>query len=188
MEAAREAYYDYLTASPENKAAAYDRAVKLLRESINAAIEMDGIDTGTQQVLQTLLDNIDSRRAIGHNEEQRSVGDKDNPWGSDSDLLAAATIPGKGGVTPVGRAFQKHGGNPNRAGTFVGEVSGNAGKNTEQGIKYLMDILSNPESSYTLRHTDVFGDILDVRLPDGTGARWSADGTRFIGFLEKYSK
>ncbi|SHI24952.1 hypothetical protein SAMN02745823_03884 [Sporobacter termitidis DSM 10068] len=109
-------------------------------------------------------------------------------WESTDNLIKSATMPGKGGVSPVGRAFQKHAGNPSRAGTFVGEVSGNATRNTEQGAQYISDILSNPQSTYKVRHTDAFGDILDVRLPDGTGARWSADGKTFIGFLEKYTK
>ena len=111
----------------------------------------------------------------------------ENIWGSTDNLIKSAITSGKGGVSPVGRAFQKHAGNSGRAGTFVGEVSGNAARNTEQGAKYISDILSNPKSTYKVRHTDVFGDILDVRLPDGTGARWSADGKTFIGFLEKYS-
>ena len=33
---------------------------------------------------------------------------------------------------------------------------------------------------------NVFGDVIGVRLPDGAGARWKADGT-FIGFLERYT-
>ena len=107
--------------------------------------------------------------------------------GTRQTLINSATIPGKGGVTPVGRAFQKHAGNPNRAGTFTGDVAGNAAKNTEQGTKYLNSILDNPNSIYTVRNTKAFGDVLDVRLPDGTGARWSADGKTFIMFLEKYT-
>ena len=68
VEAARQAYYDYLTASSETKAAAYDKAVKLLGESINAALESPSLDVGTRAALQTLLDNIDSGRSVGDNE------------------------------------------------------------------------------------------------------------------------
>jgi hypothetical protein len=102
--------------------------------------------------------------------------------------MDSATTPGKGGTSPVGRAFQKHAGNPSRAGTFTGEVSGNVAKNTQQGAQYLNDILGNSNSTFTVRNTKAYGDVLDVRLPDGTGARWSADGNTFIGFLEKYTK
>ncbi len=102
--------------------------------------------------------------------------DADKLWGSKDNLMNTATTPGRGGVSPVGRAFQKHASNPSRAGSFVGEVSGNAAKNTDQGAKYITDILYNPQSTYTIRTTKSFGEVLDVRLPDGTGARWSADG------------
>jgi len=103
-------------------------------------------------------------------------------------LIKSATIPGRGGVTPVGRAFQKHAGNPNRAGSFMGKVSGNASQNTKYGLEYVNSILSNPNSTFINRNTKAFGDVLDVRLPNGTGARWSADGITFIGFLERYSR
>ena len=65
-----------------------------------------------------------------------------NSWGTTDDLVNSATTVGKGGVSQVGRAYQKHAGNPNRAGTFAGEVSGNAVQNTQNGTNYLNDILS----------------------------------------------
>lgn len=55
-----------------------------------------------------------------------------NAWGTTDDLINSATAPGKGGVSPVGRAYQKHAGNPSRAGTFTGKVSGNATQNTQK--------------------------------------------------------
>jgi len=67
-------------------------------------------------------------------------------------------------------------------------VSGYAVKNTQSGAKYPNDILSNKGSTYTMRETTAFGDVLDARMPDGTGARWSADGKNFLVFLEKYIK
>ncbi|WP_085832445.1 hypothetical protein [Clostridium merdae] len=102
-------------------------------------------------------------------------------------LTKVAGAPGKGGVTPIGRAFQKHAGNAQRAGTFTGEVTGNVAKNTEQGINYLNQVLDNPNSTAAVRNTKAYGDVLDVRMPDGTGVRYSADGKSFIGFLEKYT-
>ena len=133
------------------------------------------------------MKKMDGEGDAGYNGAQGGGTNKINTWGSKEDLVIAATIQGKGGVTPVGRAFQKHAGNPSRAGTFVGEISGNAVKNTEQGVKYILQILNNPQSFYTIRTTKTFGEVLDVRLPDGTGARWSADGKTFIMFLEKYT-
>jgi hypothetical protein len=54
-------------------------------------------------------------------------------------------------------------------------------------MKYLNKILKDPSSVFTIRKTNAFGDVLDVRLPDGMCARWSADGKTVIGFLERYS-
>ena len=101
-------------------------------------------------------------------------------------LIDTASISGKGGVTPIGRAFQKHN-SGNRAGTFVGEVTGNPGKNTQQGLDYLNDILGNPNSTLVSKQHKQFGNIIDIRLPDGTGVRFTVDGQTFIGFLEKYT-
>ena len=70
VEAARQAYYDYLTASPETKAAAYDKAVKLLGESAEIALENPSLDAGTRAALETLLDNIDSGRSVGDNRSE----------------------------------------------------------------------------------------------------------------------
>lgn len=109
------------------------------------------------------------------------------PAGITKDLLReGASKPGNKGVTPIGRAFQKHT-SESRAGTFTGVQSGNAAMNTSQGMSYLNKILDNPGTTYTARNLQTFGNFLDIRMPDGTGARYSADGTRFICFLEKYT-
>jgi len=101
---------------------------------------------------------------------------------SKATLTSSASTPGKGGVTPVGRAFAKHQARPKTA--FTGTQSGNAAKNTQQGMAHLDKILNNPNSTFTVRNTKAHGDVLDVRMPCGKGARWTPDGTRFIGFLE----
>jgi hypothetical protein len=66
-------------------------------------------------------------------------------------------------------------------------VSGNAAINTQQGLRYLTDILDNPNSTRVIRSTKAYGEVLDIRLPDGTGVRFSYDGNTFIGFLERYT-
>jgi hypothetical protein len=98
--------------------------------------------------------------------------------------VETATTPGAGGVTPVGRAFQKH---SHRGGSFTGNASGNVASNTQQGKHHLERIINNPNSTHTVRNTKAYGDVLDIRLPDGTGVRFSADGSKFIGFLEAFT-
>lgn len=106
-------------------------------------------------------------------------------WGSTNNLVSSAKSTVKGNNTAVGRAFQKH---TVRDGTaFTGEITGNAAKNTQQGMNYLNKIVNNPNATFTVRNTNSYGNVLDVRLPDGMGARWSSDGKTFIGFLERFT-
>ncbi|MFA6263727.1 MAG: hypothetical protein WCW33_04130 [Candidatus Babeliales bacterium] len=100
-------------------------------------------------------------------------------------LIKSADTLLPGNNTAVGRAFQKH--CIREKTSFIGEVTGNAAKNTEQGMQYLNKILRSPEAVFTIRDTNAFGRVIDVRLPDGLGARWTVDGQKFIGFLEKYT-
>ena len=108
-----------------------------------------------------------------------------NPWGNTANLVSSATRPGTAGVTPVGRAFQKH---STRPGTWVtGTSTGNAAQNTQQGLNHLNSVLNNPNATFTVTNHPVHGKVLNVRLPDGAGVQWTFDGTRFITFLEKYT-
>lgn len=45
-------------------------------------------------------------------------------------------------------------------------------------------MLTNPNSTVNIRQHPVFGEIIVVRMPNGQGARWTSDGSRFIGFIE----
>ena len=100
-------------------------------------------------------------------------------------LIKSANAIIKGNNTAAGRAFQKHATRDGSA--FIGEITGNATKNTEQAINYINKIIKSPESTFIIRNTKSYGDVLDIRLPDGMGARWTSDGITFIGFLEKYT-
>jgi len=111
-----------------------------------------------------------------------SSGATTQPWGSTNNLITSATALVTSTVTAIGRAFQKHNSRPGTV--FTGEASGNAALNTQQGMTYINKILSDPNTTFVIFNHPVEGSVLKVRMPDGTGAWWSADGTRFIGFLE----
>lgn len=100
-----------------------------------------------------------------------------------SQLLANATQAGRGGISPVGRAIQKHAGRP---GSFFTSAGGNAGRNTEIGRRFLDDLLAHPGTSVTHRVHKVHGQVIDVRLPNGAGAQFTGDGS-FVGLLECYT-
>jgi RHS repeat-associated protein len=100
---------------------------------------------------------------------------------TNAELVESATVSIGRAATAVGRAFQKHAA---RGGKIVGEVTGNAAKNTEQGVTLLKSILESPNAVTTIKETKAFGQVLEVKIPGGVGARFTADGRRFIGFLE----
>ncbi len=100
-------------------------------------------------------------------------------------LIKSANEIIKNNNTAAGRAFQKHA--IRKGSVFKGEITGNAQKNSEQAMNYIKKILNSSESTFNIRDTRVYGRILDIRLPNGMGARWTANGKIFIGFLENYT-
>lgn len=98
-----------------------------------------------------------------------------------AELSGAGQAPDTGAFTRAGRAFQKHGSrNPNTWGKPKGSPADM--NSTGQGI--LDNIINSPDTSWQTRHHARFGDVVEGRLPDGRGARWSGDGRNFHGFLE----
>ena len=99
-------------------------------------------------------------------------------------LFQNATTPLKRGVTPVGRALQKH--SARATSIFYGmSNSGNAAANSAIGKDYLANILANGTKTTDIH--PVFNEVIKFRLSDGTGAWWKTDGS-FIGLLEPYTK
>jgi RHS repeat-associated protein len=98
-------------------------------------------------------------------------------------FLETALAEGRGGVSAAGRALQSH---ASRAGSWLAELAqgGNAAANTAAARKALLEILQSGQVT-TASHK-VWGDVVYVRLSDGRGAVWTAEG-EFITFLERYS-
>jgi hypothetical protein len=96
-------------------------------------------------------------------------------------LLDAANKQDRNGFTKGGRGLQKHGG---RSGSAYPKLSGNPNKFNSEGSKIIEGILRDPRSIYTYGYKKGFGNILEVRLPNGRGIRYNAETGEFIGFLE----
>ena len=96
-------------------------------------------------------------------------------------LLDAANVLDRNGLTVVGRALQKHG---SRSGTSFPRATGSPTAINSQGEKFLKEIITNPSVSTNARHHARFGNILEYKLPNGQGARFSSDGSKFLGFIE----
>jgi hypothetical protein len=54
-------------------------------------------------------------------------------------------------------------------------------------MNYIHKIIQSAESTCIIRDTKSYGNVLDIRLPNGMGARWTSNSETFIGFLEKYT-
>ncbi len=106
------------------------------------------------------------------------IGGAYNP----KDLLRIAKALDRGGLTKIGRALQKHGSRP---GSRFPQAVGNPASINAQGEKVLSNILNNPGSKATVRHTGRFGDVLEVVAPNGQGARFSKDGKEFLGLINR---
>ena len=96
------------------------------------------------------------------------------------ELRQAARAPDKGDLSAAGRALQKHGGRP---GSAYPAAKGPPAEINKAGEAVVDEILTNKASTTTTRHHARFGDVIEVRAPDGRGVRYDAGG-KLIGFLE----
>jgi hypothetical protein len=96
-------------------------------------------------------------------------------------LMQAGSTLDRGGLTTAGRALQKHGG---RLGSAFPKTSGTPAAINAQGETALRSIVENPNATRVIRHHARFGEVLEVKIPSGAGARFSSDGSKFIGFIE----
>ncbi len=98
-------------------------------------------------------------------------------------MVAAATrATDRTGSSLAGAALQSHRGRP---GSWLADIGGttNASR-TAAAQSELQAILQNGAARQ--RWTGDFGEVVEVRLADGRGARFGVDGT-FIGWLERYT-
>lgn len=114
-----------------------------------------------------------------HNEEHSLEIGKETGY-SPEELSQAANEIDRQELTKAGRALQKHG---SREGSAFPEAKGNPDAINKQGQEIVDDILTDPNSVVTTRHHFRFGDIKEIRSPDGSGIRYDSNG-KFIGFLE----
>ncbi|MBC6479120.1 MAG: hypothetical protein GDA56_16495 [Hormoscilla sp. GM7CHS1pb] len=101
-----------------------------------------------------------------------------------SAMSQAGLAPDKGGLTKAGRAFEKH---AQRAPQIWGSLQGDVQMKNQRGQGILEEIINSPDTEWSQRHHAMLKkEILEGKLPDGRGARWSANGDEFICFLSPY--
>jgi hypothetical protein len=95
-------------------------------------------------------------------------------------LSKAGQAPDRGGLSKAGRALDKHGGRP---GSAFPKAKGTPAEKNAQGQFELDDILTDPKGTITLKNTNRFGNVIDVRVPNRGGIRFR-ENNDFVGFLE----
>ena len=111
--------------------------------------------------------------------ERKRPGSGDIP---DARILSkAGEEPFRNDLTRAGHSFQEHG---NRTSGIWEKPKGNPEELSKRGQDNLDHIINAKDTQWVARHHVRFGNIVEGRLPDGRGARWSADGKKFHGFLD----
>ena len=95
----------------------------------------------------------------------------------------AGTFHDRGGLTKAGRALDKHG---RRIDTVFPEATGNIHEKNMQVQKILDEILNHPDKQVFFKKVKTlnYQEYIDIKLPDGRGARFTKDGKEMIGFLD----
>ncbi len=97
------------------------------------------------------------------------------------DLLNAANVVERSGLTVAGRALQKHG---ERLGSLFPKPKGNPQAINEQASTLVVGILTHSKRTITKRHHARFGNVVEIYAPNGQGIRYDSHN-HFIGFIEK---
>ncbi|MCB1072606.1 MAG: hypothetical protein KDK96_05830 [Chlamydiia bacterium] len=99
------------------------------------------------------------------------------------DMSHAGTFHDRGGLTKAGRSLEKKAG---RIDSVFPKPSGNVHEVNMQGQRILDEILNHPDKQVFFKKvkTQNYRECIDIRLPDGRGARFTKDGREMIGFLE----
>lgn len=98
-------------------------------------------------------------------------------------LLESCFQPFNNEISIAARAWEKHVGR--KKNSIFGEIKGNGNQKKETVEKLVHHIMNNKtwwNVFYHYKHDLVY----EIRVANGQGMRWSADGKRFIGFLEDF--
>lgn len=92
----------------------------------------------------------------------------------------AAAVLDRNNLSKAGRALMKHG---DRAASAFPQARGRASEINRAAQEIVDEILADPRSTMEIRHHATFGEVKDIRAPDGRGLRFDGAGS-FLGFLE----
>jgi hypothetical protein len=100
-----------------------------------------------------------------------------------ADLLKAASVPDRGGLTAAGRSLTKHGSGARPGNTLFPGATGNPAAINQQAKAIVDEILNNPATKFTDGFRGRFGKTIEAVAPDGRGIVFDANG-KFLFFKE----
>ncbi|MFD2940796.1 hypothetical protein [Flavobacterium notoginsengisoli] len=98
-------------------------------------------------------------------------------------LLESCFEPFNKEISIAVRAWEKHVGR--KKDSIFGEVKGNAIQKKEN-VEKLIHYMINHKTWWNIFYHYKHGLVYEIRVENGQGMRWSADGKQFVGFLEDF--
>lgn len=98
-------------------------------------------------------------------------------------LLESCFEPFNQEISIVARAWEKHVGR--KKDSIFGEIKGNVTQKKEK-VEKLINYIINHKTWWNIFFHYKHGLVYEIRVQNGQGLRWSADGKKFIGFLEDF--
>jgi hypothetical protein len=98
-------------------------------------------------------------------------------------LLESCFQPFNSEISIVARAWEKHVGR--KRDSIFGEIKGNTSQK-QQAVEKLVNYIMSHKTWWNVFYHYKHDLVYEIRVANGQGMRWSADGKRFIGFLEDF--
>jgi hypothetical protein len=98
-------------------------------------------------------------------------------------LLESCFQPFNSEISIVARAWEKHVGR--KKNSIFGEIKGNTSQK-QQAVEKLVNYIMSHKTWWNVFYHYKHDLVYEIRVANGQGMRWSADGKRFIGFLEDF--
>lgn len=98
-------------------------------------------------------------------------------------LLESCFEPFNKEISIASRAWEKHVGR--KKDSIFGEIKGNVIQKKEK-VEKLIHYIINHKTWWNIFYHYKHGLVYEIRVQNGQGLRWSADGKQFIGFLEDF--
>ncbi|GGF11114.1 hypothetical protein [Flavobacterium limi] len=99
------------------------------------------------------------------------------------DLIESCFLPYNKDISVAARAWEKHVGR--KKDSMFGEAKGNT-KQKQETVEKLVKYIMDHKTWWNIFSHYKHGLVYEVRIENGQGLRWSADGKQFIGFLEDF--